>query len=290
MMRSASRIATAALRGSTRQQIDATATQDGLLDLADELYACADVLTSQPRLRRALADPASAPDRRARLAHDVFSGRVSDAAVTVVQAIVSQRWSNPWDMTDALEVAGDDALFAAAERTGDLSRVVDELFRFERILDAQAELVVLLDEAPIDADRRAGLLRDVVQGKVHPVTQSLLEHATRSQRKRNLGLAISALLDEAALRQNQSMARVLSAAELTPQQIDRLESALTSMYGRPITVQTALAPAVQGGLIIRIGDEVIDGSVAARLTAVRLGVGSTSSRARMTTPTRQGNH
>jgi F-type H+-transporting ATPase subunit delta len=41
------------------------------------------------------------------------------------------------------------------------------------------------------------------------------------------------------------------------------------MYGRPIHVRTAVDPAVRGGLVVRVGDEVIDGTVASRLAAAR---------------------
>jgi F-type H+-transporting ATPase subunit delta len=48
-----------------------------------------------------------------------------------------------------------------------------------------------------------------------------------------------------------------------------LEAALTEMYGRAISVRTAVEPTVRGGLVIRVGDEVIDGSIAAQLAAAR---------------------
>ena len=41
------------------------------------------------------------------------------------------------------------------------------------------------------------------------------------------------------------------------------------MYGRSIEVRWALEPSVRGGLVVRVGDEVIDGSVASRLSRVR---------------------
>ena len=41
------------------------------------------------------------------------------------------------------------------------------------------------------------------------------------------------------------------------------------MYGREISVRTALDPAVRGGLVVRVGDELIDGSIATRFTEAR---------------------
>jgi F-type H+-transporting ATPase subunit delta len=41
------------------------------------------------------------------------------------------------------------------------------------------------------------------------------------------------------------------------------------MYGRAISVRTALDPDVRGGLVVRVGDEVIDGSIARQFAEAR---------------------
>jgi F-type H+-transporting ATPase subunit delta len=45
------------------------------------------------------------------------------------------------------------------------------------------------------------------------------------------------------------------------------------MYHRAISVRTALDPGVQGGLVVRVGDEVIDGSIATRFAEARAALG-----------------
>jgi len=56
---------------------------------------------------------------------------------------------------------------------------------------------------------------------------------------------------------------------LSEEQQQRLTAALSELYGRAINLRTAIDPGVLGGLVIRVGDEVIDGSVAARLAQAR---------------------
>jgi F-type H+-transporting ATPase subunit delta len=286
MMRSASRAATEALRTGTSEAIDGEQSVDGLLELAAQLYSVAELLVDEPRLRRTLGDPASEPARRAALIASILEGKIGASAGQIVGATVSERWSSPWDMTDALETAGDEALFAAAERDSQLDRVVDELFRFERLLDAQSELTTLLDEAVVEPARRVALLDEVLGDKVHVITKALLEHAIRSQRKRTITLAIDDLLEEAAARQARSLARVISAVPLTDEQTSRLAATMSELYAKPITVRTAVVPAVLGGLVIRIGDEVIDGSVASRLIDARHGLAAQATKADTTTRTR----
>ncbi|HST49080.1 F0F1 ATP synthase subunit delta [Jatrophihabitans sp.] len=238
-------------------------------ELAGELYAAAGLLAGQPRLRRALGDPSTDASARGELARTLFTGKVGDVALDLIADAVSLRWSSPWDLPDALEIIADDTLLAAAEQDGQLDTVEDELFRFERILANSGELTAALDEAGMPAERRVALLDSLVGQKVHPITRQLLEHAVTSGRRPTLLLAIDDLLQASAARRERSVARVLSAAELTSEQTERLAAALSRLYGREINVRTAVDDSVQGGLVVRVGDEVIDGSVASRLAAAR---------------------
>ncbi|MDQ1722423.1 MAG: F-type H+-transporting ATPase subunit delta [Pseudonocardiales bacterium] len=237
--------------------------------LAEDLYAAAELLSSQPRLRRALGDASTDASARAELARSLFAGRVGDVALELIADAVALRWSSPWDVVDGLEILADDVLLAAAEQDGQLDTVEDELFRFERILANSGELGAALDEAGVPAERRRGLLDSLLGQKVHPITAQLLDHAVTSGRRPSLMLAIDDLLQASAVRRERSVARVLSATELTPEQTERLAAALTRLYGREINVRTAVDEGVKGGLVVRVGDEVIDGSVARRLAEAR---------------------
>ena len=269
MLRSASRQALDALSEQENTVYDGRVSADTLAKIADELYAIGQLLAAQPRLRRTLGDPATSPESRVGLLDSLVSGKVGKQALELAKAAVGLRWSSPWDLADALEGAGDDALFAAAAKGGSLERVEDELFRLERILVANGEAVGLLDEQTVDAGRRNQLLDSLVAGKVSAITLALLHHAVTSQRKRSVILAIDDLLEKAAARQNRSVARVVSATPLSDVQEQRLAAALTEMYGRAISVRSALDPNVRGGLVVRVGDEVIDGSIATRFAAAR---------------------
>ncbi|HEV2887759.1 MAG TPA: F0F1 ATP synthase subunit delta [Jatrophihabitans sp.] len=238
-------------------------------ELAGELYATAELLAKQPRLRRALGDHSTDASARAELARSLFAGQVGDVALGLISDAVGLRWSTPWDLTDGLEIIADETLLAAAEQDGKLDTVEDELFRFERILSGSGELATALDEAGMPAERRQALLESLLGQKVQPVTIQLLEHAVTSGRRPTLGLAIDDLLQASAARRERSIARVLSATELTPEQTERLAATLTRLYGREINVRTAVDESVQGGLVVRVGDEVIDGSIASRLAAAR---------------------
>ena len=238
-------------------------------ELAGEMHQVSRLLEVQPRLRRAFGDPSTADDRRGEFARAVLTGKISDRALNLVVDAVRLRWSNPWDLTDALSIVGDEILLDSAQNAGHLDNVEDELFRFGRILRAQDDLRGLLDEQSVPAERRVGLLNDVLGTKVDPATLGLLDQAVRSGRKRTIELAIDDLLERTAELRGQSIADVTSAVVLTDAQEERLSAALSRLYDRTITVRTLIDPSVQGGLVVRVGNEIIDGSVAHRLAVVR---------------------
>jgi F-type H+-transporting ATPase subunit delta len=269
MIRSASRQALDALRAEENTVFDGKVSADTLADIAADLYAVAGLLVAQPRLRRTLGDPATRADGRAQLVETLLAGKIGKQALGLAQAAVRLRWSSPWDLTDALEDAGDTALFAAAEKSGGLDQLEDDLFRLERILESDSDVSALLDEFTVDPQRRIALLDQLVASKVDAITLGLLHHAVISQRKRSIILALDDLLERATARQARSVARVVSAVPLTDAQQDRLAAVLSDMYGRAMSVRTALDPRVQGGLVVRVGDEVIDGSISSRFAAAR---------------------
>jgi F-type H+-transporting ATPase subunit delta len=269
VIHAASREALAALRPELESVIGRFSAEDGFTGLADELYGVAGVLESQPRVRRLLADPAAPSSARSGLAESLFGGKIGASALSVTKSAVELRWSSPWDLLDAIETSADDVLLAAAEQAGVIATVEDELFRLERILDAESELTTLLDEASADVGRRQNLLDGLVAGKVHNVTAALLRHALASNRKRSILLALDDLVEAAAGRRNRSIARVVSAVALTDAQLDSLSARLTGMYGRSIDVRLTVDPTIRGGLVVRVGDEIIDGSVSGRQSDVR---------------------
>lgn len=264
-MQSTSRDSLAALRGELDALIDSGADAPAV---AGDLYGFANVLETQSRLRRMLSDPAAPAEQRQATAARLLDGKVGSASLGVISSAVGARWSSPFDLVDSLIELGNQALFGAGEKAGSLPTMEDELFRFGRILEAESALSTLLDDEAVSLERRTSLLRSVLGDKVHPLTLQLLVQAL-ARHGRGYALRVEALADDAATRQDRSVAKVRSAVPLTDEQEERLARALTATYGRPVGVRTEVDPAVRGGLVIRVGDELIDGSVATRLASAR---------------------
>lgn len=237
--------------------------------LATELLAVVDVLDAQPVLRRLLSDPGITADDRVGLAERLFGGKVQPATLEQFRPLVAGRWSTPGDLADAVELLAFQANLAVAERAGELDEVQDELFRFSRILTGQPQLRRMLADPAAPVDTRARLLSRLVEGKVHPATTRLLQRAVRAPRGLPLEASLERLVDLAAQRRERYVAYVRTAVALTAEQESRLTATLSRIYQRAMDVVVEIDPELLGGLVIRVNDEVIDGSVARRLAVAR---------------------
>jgi F-type H+-transporting ATPase subunit delta len=199
----------------------------------------------------------------------LFSERIDAQALALLTEAVKARWSQPRDLLDALEELGVDAALGAAESNGKLDNVEDELFRFERILDAEPELRSALTNRNYSADAKSQLLHSLLDGKVEEATFRLLERAVLEPRGRTIEHALRDLSTLAAKRRERLIAHVTTAVELTADEERDLAEALGQLYEHDVRLQTIVDESLIGGLTVRIGDEIIDGSVARQLAEAR---------------------
>ena len=251
---------------------------DGIIDrsrpeqlgpLADQLFAVTELLDREIGLRRALADPSADPDRRQALFDGLLGTQLDAQALELLRPLVRERWSRPRDLADAIEVLSRRAALGIAERSRALDDVEDQLFRFGRILAAEPQLRLALEDPAAPVDRKLGLLDRLIGDRVAPTTRQLLEQAVRAPRGRDLERAVTELVELAAARRERYVAYVTAPAPLTEQQERRLGAALARVYGRPVSLQVTIDPELLGGLVVRVNDEVIDGSAVSRLAAIR---------------------
>lgn len=273
-LHAASREALAAAELRLLELADATTSTDDLAKLGEELFAVLGLLIEQRTLRGALADASSDAAGREQLLRGLFAGKVSDATLQVLVAVVTARWSSPRELVDGVESLARTTLLVRAERDGQLDSTEDELFRLGRIVAGSNELELLLADPAGDTAGKVALVGSLIQGKVSPVTKTLVDQLVRNPRGVRVADGLSELADLAAKRRQRSVAHVKSAVELTAEQVDRLTATLTTIYSRPIALHVEVDPALGGGLSIKIGDEIIDGSIAGRLAALRRNLAS----------------
>jgi len=265
-MNGASRDALAA----ARERLDALTDSKSVdaAKLAGELAAVTALLDREVSLRRVLTDPAQGGEAKAELAGRLLGGQISGTTADLVAGLVRSRWSRSRDLVDSVEELADTADLTAAQRTGRLDDVEDELFRFGRIVSSNTGLRAALTDRSATAAAKSELLRSLLGGRADAVTERLVTRLVTAPRGRSLESGLESLSKLAAERRSRMVAVVTSAVPLSDPQKQRLGAALAKLYGRQMHLNLDVDPEVLGGIRVQVGDEVINGSIADRLEEV----------------------
>ncbi|WP_166348739.1 F0F1 ATP synthase subunit delta [Phytoactinopolyspora limicola] len=251
---------------AARAELPGRVPADG--EMSAELLQVSTVLAATPALRGALADSGTESAARVALVRSVLDGKVSAATLDVVADLASRRWNSGTDVVDAVELLGFEVALIGVERAGRLDTVEDQLFRVDRLVAGNAELRQALSDPAVGAAAKAQMLDDLLDGKVETTTAALVRHLVQHPRGRNLGDVLPALVEQSARRRERLLAKVKVAAAMSGDQERRLAAVLSRIYHREVDLQIEVDPEVLGGVVVRVGDEVIDGSVAQRLDEV----------------------
>jgi len=237
--------------------------------LGNELFAVTGLLDTEHGLRRALSDPGKPAAEKAAVTSALLHGKVTGRAESLVVAAAESRWATSGDMADAIEQLAVEAMILAAEAEDGLDDLEDGLFRFGRVVAGQPALRAALADVSLPVQRKEDLLGALLRDKVTAVTLRLITQMVTHPRGRALGLALDMCAGLAARRRQQLIAVVRAAVELSEAQRRRLADALAASYGHPVHLNVVIDPSVVGGISVQIGDELIDGTTASRLAAVR---------------------
>lgn len=162
-----------------------------------------------------------------------------------------------------------EALFSVVRAEGELDRVEDELYRFGKLLETNHELKQALSDQSLDRAQRTKILEELLEDKVSPHTLGLLTFIVAQGRARQLRQILGEVSELAAEARNSVIAEVRSAIPLDDDQRTKLAEALSKATDKKVEVKVLVDPTVVGGVVAKIGDTVIDGTIRRRLDQLR---------------------
>lgn len=171
-------------------------------------------------------------------------------------------------MTDRIDAYAN-ALFEVARAEGSAAEVEDELFRFARTLDGSDELRSALTDQRIPAEKRQAIVEDLLGDKASPITANLVSFIVGLGRAKDLAAIVNRLLEMGASERKHEIAEITSAVPLNQKQQKQLAAALNRATGKQVELRVVVDDSILGGIIARIGDTVIDGSVRHRLDLLK---------------------
>jgi len=263
------------LGGSSRQSLAALRVAlDGALKgasagdcshLSADLFNALGALESSAGLRRALTDPARDAASKSALVSDLFGKSIKGPALALITTAAGLRWSAPADFADAIEQIAAEAEAAAANAENKLDQVQDELFAFSKSLIENPELRAALTNNGDTLVRKVELVKNIFGSKFGTSTIKLVNQIVSGRSGRSIEKVLSAHIHAVTARRNRVNAFVKSSIALTSAQQEKLASSLTKKIGQSVHLNIDIDTTVIGGISVRFGDEVIDGTIKNRL-------------------------
>lgn len=261
-MGSATRDAIAASRAALA---DASGKID--LALAEELFAAGRIIGGSLQLRTLLGEPAGDPQQKKAALAAVFGSSISARALKVLETVVASRWSSHDDLLAGIEELG---LRAVAESATAKVDVEGELFAFGKTVTSNPELELAIGSKLGTPASKAVLVDSLLAGKVSPQALAVVRQLVQQPRGRRIGQLVSEAASIVADQSGFIIATVTTATPLAAAQLKRLQQSLSSKYGRQVKINLLTDPELIGGVRVSVGDDVIDGSIATRLSDLRM--------------------
>ena len=291
----------AALQGYLAAMEESLAADAGLAAAAAELASVADLVDGSTELTLAVNDGAvPVAARRAVLDH-LLEGRVRPEvrslihqAVTVVPAgelTASFHWlasrvahaaarqpATPAEpdteevlgrMASRNRVSGYAAAVFETVTVPELEEIEDQLFRFARTVESNRRLRTALGDRDLPVLVRQQVIAELLGDQVLPATGRLAAYAVRGGRARDIVSTLDALVEDAARARGWRVARVQAATDVGEDQRRRLSEALGVLAGNPVDLQVTIAPGLLGGVVVQVGDLLVDSSTRHRLDELK---------------------
>jgi len=182
---------------------------------------------------------------------DVSSGQMSSG----IQASLAGRYAT--------------ALFEIAREAKSIELVEASLAKLRGALDGSPELQRLTTSPLVSRQETTKAVEAVAASlDLDPTTRNFLGVLSENRRLGQLGAVIKTFRLLAAQHRGETTAEVTSAHPLSDDQVDALKQALRQRLGREVAVDLSVDPSLLGGLVVRVGSQMIDSSIKTRLNAL----------------------
>ncbi|HEX7071708.1 MAG TPA: ATP synthase F1 subunit delta [Rhodothermales bacterium] len=161
------------------------------------------------------------------------------------------------------------ALFEEAAAAGDVSAVDEDVALLEETLDGSKDLRNLLRSPVVPVTRKASVARTLFEKRVRPLTLRFLLLLIDKERAAGVGEILRAYRELRDSQEGVVEASATLALPLGEREQVKLRDAIEKLTGQRVRLRVEQDPGLIGGIVIRVGDTVYDGSVLHQLKSLR---------------------
>jgi F-type H+-transporting ATPase subunit delta len=161
------------------------------------------------------------------------------------------------------------ALLDVAVEGNFLDKVTEDLQKIQEVLAGSRQLVMALKSPLINVDLKSRIFEEIFSKEISEKTMIFIKLLAHKKRANLLGGVITefnALIDE---RNGVINADVKSAVKMSDEQAKELVNGLSVRTGKKIRARMSLDESLIGGVTVKIGDTILDGSISHQLQMLR---------------------
>jgi len=162
-----------------------------------------------------------------------------------------------------------EALFALAQEQGRVAEVEAHMGELAALWRREKPFADLMSSAAIDEDHRRESLRRAFTNRIDPLVLNLLLVLNDRNRSMILPEVCTAFRGVADERQNREQVFVTTAIPMSDVERSKLAAELQRLIGHIPVLNERVDPAVLGGMVVQVGDRLVDRSIRLRLWRMR---------------------
>lgn len=161
------------------------------------------------------------------------------------------------------------AFFELAQERNQLGEMEVQLQNLVADINANRELKRIFYHRLVKENDKKIIVKEIFGGRISPLLLNFICLLIDKKREAYLEQIQLQYMEMANKARNILDATVTSAIELSPKDLKGLQARLSELTGKNVRLKTMVDPKLIGGLVIRVGDRVIDGSITKRLQMLK---------------------
>jgi F-type H+-transporting ATPase subunit delta len=161
------------------------------------------------------------------------------------------------------------AIFEIALANNSVDTLEKELKGIVAALGQSPDFKRILFHPQIEANEKKALINKIFTGQLSTTALNFIEFLVVKRREEYLHNIVDRFVVLANEHRNIVEAKVTTAVELSAEEISQLTNSLSKLTGKTVQLSTVVDATIIGGVIVRIGDTVIDGSIVNKLNSLK---------------------
>jgi F-type H+-transporting ATPase subunit delta len=161
-----------------------------------------------------------------------------------------------------------EAVLDLAEKANDADKVLAEIKLVNEVIGSDRDMTVVLNHPSISSEEKKKFLSSLFSGKMSELTGTLLNLLADKRRLDILPFIESSYRGLLNKRKNILTASLSCAEPLGDAAIANIKAQLTEHLGKKLELEVKVDSSLIGGVVLKIGDQVIDGSLKGKLKTI----------------------